>query len=161
MEAKSWATTAGTRRSMRSNRGRDTKPEIAVRRLVHAQGLRYRVSARPEPDLRRTADLLFTRARVAVFIDGCYWHGCPVHYTAPVANGRFWAEKVARNRERDGETTAVLKSRDWTVLHFWEHESAHLVADEIVATVRNRRTVELGSARRATKAGEVTRTDQS
>ena len=146
MDAESWATSPGTRRSMRSNRGRDTKPEIAVRRIVHAQGLRYRVSARPEPDFRRTADLLFTRARVAVFIDGCYWHGCPDHYTAPVANGEFWAAKVARNRERDAETTAELTSRSWTVLRFWEHKSAQDIADIVVDSVRKKQDGESGSA---------------
>ena len=89
---------------------------------------------------------MFTRARVAVFIDGCYWHGCPAHYTAPVANGRFWAEKVARNRERDIETTAILESRGWTVLRFWEHETAELVADDVVATVRSGSPGHTGSA---------------
>ncbi|MFB9073189.1 hypothetical protein ACFFX0_19090 [Citricoccus parietis] len=79
----SWASSEANRRSMRGNKGRDTKPELAVRRLLHARGLRYRVNFRLEQDLRRTADLAFTKARVAVFIDGCYWHGCPEHYTAP------------------------------------------------------------------------------
>lgn len=74
---RSWASSEAIRKSMQGNRGRDTKPELAVRRLVHAAGLRYRVNARPERDLRRTADMLFTRARIVVFIDGCYWHGAP------------------------------------------------------------------------------------
>ncbi len=83
---------------MRGNRSRDTAPELVVRRLVHAMGLRYRVHTRPLPGLRRTADLVFTRQRVAVFIDGCFWHGCPEHHRQPGANSAYWSEKVARNR---------------------------------------------------------------
>lgn len=84
MEAvESWASTPGRRRNMQAIRSRDTKPELAVRRLVHAAGLRYRVGVRPEPSLRRTADLVFTKRRVAVFIDGCFWHGCPEPVSTP------------------------------------------------------------------------------
>ncbi len=90
----SGASTPATRKSMVGNKARDTKPELAVRRLLHAAGLRYRVSARPEPDLARTADILFAKPRIAVFIDGCYWHGCPDHYTAPKANATFWRREV-------------------------------------------------------------------
>lgn len=97
----SWASTPGTRLSMQSNRGRDTSPEMAVRRRLHALGLRFRVSIRPLPNIRRTADIVFTRRKVAVFIDGCFWHGCPEHYQAPVRNGDFWLQKRERNRERD------------------------------------------------------------
>lgn len=89
---------------MQSNRGRDTAPELAVRRRLHVMGLRYRVSVRPVPNLRRTADIVFTRARIAVFIDGCFRHGCPEHYQAPVRNGDFWLAKRKRNGERDAET---------------------------------------------------------
>ncbi|MEO4037819.1 very short patch repair endonuclease [Micrococcaceae bacterium Sec6.3] len=124
---------------MRSNKGRDTKPEVAVRRRVHAAGLRYRVNAKPEKDLRRTVDLLFRPAAVAVFIDGCFWHGCPEHYIAPRANGGFWADKVARNNERDAETTALLAERGWEVLRFWEHEEPAEVAANVIDVVRRRR----------------------
>ncbi|AWD25830.1 very short patch repair endonuclease [Micrococcus luteus] len=137
--ASSWASTPGVRASMRSNKGRDTKPEVAVRRRVHAAGLRYRVNAKPEKDLRRTADLLFRPAAVAVFIDGCFWHGCPEHYIAPKANGGFWADKVARNKERDAETTALLAERGWEVLRFWEHEEPAEVAANVIDVVRRRR----------------------
>lgn len=122
---------------MQGNRGRDTKPEIAVRRLVHNMGLRYRVNARPESDLRRTADLLFTRARVAVFIDGCYWHGCPEHYIPPVANRDYWSAKIATNRHRDQETTVILQGRGWIVLRFWEHVPSVNIAREIARVVRD------------------------
>lgn len=126
---------------MQGNRGRDTKAELAVRRLLHARGLRYRVNARPERELRRTADLLFARARVAVFIDGCYWHGCPDHFSTPATNPDYWEGKIGRNRSRDVETTALLEERGWTVLRFWEHEVPAAVADSIAETVRSRRAV--------------------
>jgi DNA mismatch endonuclease (patch repair protein) len=107
---------------MLSNRGRDTSPELIVRRRLHAMGLRYRVSVRPVPGLRRTADIVFSRARIAVFIDGCFWHGCPDHYQAPVRHAEFWLGKRLRNRERDAETDEVLRDHGWRVLRFWEHE---------------------------------------
>lgn len=125
---------------MQGNRGRDTKAELAVRRLVHAAGLRYRVNARPEPDLRRTADLLFTRARVAVFIDGCYWHGCPEHFSMPATNLDYWSAKIGRNQARDLETTTMLEERGWVVLRFWEHEPSAAVAERITEQVRARRS---------------------
>lgn len=124
---------------MQSNKGRDTTPELLVRRLVHAAGLRYRVSARPEKDLRRTADLLFRPVKVAVFIDGCFWHGCPAHYTRPKANNAYWAEKVQRNRDRDAETTRILTERGWLALRFWEHEDPADVAARVISSVEARR----------------------
>lgn len=97
-EPPSWATSDATRRSMQGNRRRDTRPELAVRRIVHARGLRYRVDVRPIPELTRRADLVFPRVEVAVFIDGYFWHGCPDHHTVAKANASYWAEKVERNR---------------------------------------------------------------
>ncbi|WP_103663166.1 very short patch repair endonuclease [Microbacterium sp. CJ77] len=135
----SWASTPGSRASMQANRGRDTTPELAVRRRLHAMGLRYRVSVGPVPNLRRTADIVFTRARIAAFIDGCFWHGCPEHYQAPVRNGDFWLAKRERNRERDAETDAALMAAGWTPLRFWEHQvraDPALVAATIAAAVR-------------------------
>lgn len=89
----SWASSAEARNKMLANRSRDTKPELLVRSLVHRRGLRYRTSQRPLPELRRTADLIFRKVRVAVFIDGCYWHGCPEHYRRPRTNLSYWSEK--------------------------------------------------------------------
>src|SRR5919107_2002682 len=107
---------------MRSNRGRDTSPELAVRRAAHALGLRYRVDARPLPEVNRRADLVFTRARVAVFIDGCFWHACPEHGTSPRTNSDYWGPKIARNVERDEETDRLLRDAGWLPLRIWEHE---------------------------------------
>lgn len=125
---------------MQSNKGRDTKPELALRRAVHALGLRYRVSARPLPDLRRTADLVFTRAKVAVFVDGCFWHGCPEHHTKAATNAGYWAEKVRRNRERDEETNRLLTEAGWQVIRFWEHEDPLAAAEVVADEVQSRRS---------------------
>ncbi|MEW2807269.1 very short patch repair endonuclease [Streptomyces massasporeus] len=122
--AGSWASSAARRRNMQAIRSRDTKPEKLIRRLVHAQGLRFRVSARPLPDLRRTADMVFRPVKVAVFVDGCYWHGCPEHYVPPRTNSGYWSEKVLRNVTRDRDTDRRLREAGWLVLRFWEHEPA-------------------------------------
>lgn len=106
-------------------------PTSAVRRILHADGLRYRVSIRPLPELRRTADVVFTRAHIAVFIDGCFWHGCPEHYQRPAAHRDYWDEKVRRNKERDAETDARLADAGWLVIRRWEHESAVEVARQV------------------------------
>lgn len=138
----SWASSEATRRSMQSNKGRDTAPELMVRKLLHAAGLRYRVNVRPLPGVRRTADIVFTRARLAVFIDGCFWHGCPEHYQRPTINREFWDLKVAGNRARDIETSEVLIANGWRVLRFWEHEA---IADPGAVVERVRRELQTPS----------------
>ncbi|MFI1677169.1 very short patch repair endonuclease [Streptomyces sp. NPDC020607] len=124
---------------MQAIRSRDTKPERLIRQLVHAQGLRYRVAAKPLPGLRRTADMVFRPARVAVFIDGCYWHGCPEHYVPPKTNSGYWSDKVLRNMTRDRDTDQRLTDAGWLVLRFWEHEPADDCAARIAAEVERRR----------------------
>lgn len=109
---------------------------MAVRRTAHAAGLRFRVDHRPIRDLNRRADLVFTRAKVAVFVDGCFWHGCPTHHTLAKANAAFWAQKVSRNRERDAETDRLLRDAGWTVIRAWEHEAADDVVNRILASVQ-------------------------
>ncbi|MGW5214628.1 very short patch repair endonuclease [Streptomyces sp. NPDC004051] len=114
---------------------KDTGVELAVRRLLHAAGLRYRVEY-PVPGMaRRRLDVAFTRAKVAVLIDGCFWHGCPVHATQPKANAEWWRKKLDRNMARDQETTEHLVAQGWTVLRFWEHEAPEEVAARVAATV--------------------------
>jgi DNA mismatch endonuclease (patch repair protein) len=120
---------------MQANTGRDTKPELALRRAVHALGLRYYVNRRPLKAVRRTADLLFPRVRVAVFLDGCFWHGCPIHHTVAKTNADFWAQKVAANRHRDAQTNALLTEAGWTVVRIWEHELPEEAALRIKKTV--------------------------
>ena len=121
---------------MRGNRRRDTTPELAVRRLLHAMGLRYRVDYSLPFDRRRKADVVFSRQRVAVFIDGCFWHGCPQHYVAPKSHDEYWRRKVEGNRQRDRQTTSLLEEQGWLVLRFWEHEPAEAAAAAIKDAVR-------------------------
>jgi DNA mismatch endonuclease (patch repair protein) len=137
--AESWASSPEARARMQSNKSRDTKPELALRSAVHALGLRYRVDARPLKALRRRADLVFPRAKVAVFLDGCFWHGCPVHHTVAAANASFWAEKVSTNRARDSDTDAKLAEEGWVSVRVWEHEDPVEAAERVRAVVRERR----------------------
>ncbi|GGX44893.1 very short patch repair endonuclease [Streptomyces fructofermentans] len=135
----SWASSAANRRSMLGNRNRDTSPERALRSLVHAAGLRYRVAAKPLPKMRRTADLVFRPTRVAVFVDGCFWHGCPEHFVLPKTNPDYWREKIGRNVQRDRDTDARLEEAGWLVLRFWEHDAAEASSAIVCAAVRSRR----------------------
>lgn len=100
-------------------RRRDNGPEMAVRRLLHSAGVRYRVAHRIPGQRRRTMDIGLTRHRIAVYIDGCFWHGCPDHFHLPKSNTEWWTAKLAMNRARDVATTAQLHALDWTVLRFW------------------------------------------
>ncbi|WP_369242833.1 very short patch repair endonuclease [Streptomyces sp. R21] len=119
---------------------KDTAAELAVRRLLHAAGLRYRVEY-PVPGMaRRRIDVAFTRAKVAILIDGCFWHGCPDHATQPKANAEWWRNKLDRNMARDRETTEHLIAEGWTVLRFWEHEPPEDVAVRVAAAVERCRT---------------------
>lgn len=115
---------------------RDTAAELAVRREVWRRGLRYRVDIAPIPGLRRRADLVFTKARVAVYVDGCFWHRCPVHATSPRANSEWWREKLDGNVRRDRDTDRWLVEAGWTVIRIWEHEDPIAAADRIEAAVR-------------------------
>jgi len=124
---------------MQANRSRDTKPELAVRRLLHAHGLRYRVATAPIPGLRRRADIVFTRQRIAVFIDGCFWHGCNDHGRKKFQhNVDYWSTKIASNMERDLDTSARLSVAGWHVMRFWEHESPIEVAGAIEQAIAER-----------------------
>ncbi|MEW2529376.1 very short patch repair endonuclease [Streptomyces sp. NPDC047071] len=120
---------------------RDTAPEVAVRRLLHARGHRYRLNVRVPGMPRRTIDIAFTRAKVAVFLDGCFWHGCPEHATQPKANAEWWRHKLDRNIARDTETNERLTDEGWIVLRFWEHEPPDRVAERVAAAVARQRRV--------------------
>jgi DNA mismatch endonuclease (patch repair protein) len=135
----SWASTEHARMTMRANRSRDTKPELAVRSELHRRGRRFRVAYRPlSDDRRRTVDIAFTRLKVAVHIDGCFWHGCDKHFVSPKTNPDYWQDKIARNQARDLDTDRKLKDAGWAVLRFWEHEDPLQIADSIEAALRHR-----------------------
>lgn len=114
---------------------RDTAPEVAVRKLLHASGYRYRLNVRVPDMPRRTVDIVFSKAKVAVFLDGCFWHGCPLHATSPKSNAEWWREKLDKNMARDTETTEHMRNLGWTVLRFWEHETPAEIADRVAAAV--------------------------
>ena len=142
------ATTPDVSRRMSRLRRRDTRPEVELRSELHRRGLRFRVDRRADASVRTRADVLFTRARVAVFVDGCFWHVCPTHQTWPRNNGVWWREKLLGNVTRDRRTDALLEAAGWTVVRVWEHEEAEDAADRVEATVRKclqGRAVGLGS----------------
>jgi DNA mismatch endonuclease (patch repair protein) len=118
---------------------RDTLPERAIRSELHRRGFRFRVDRAPLPGLRSRADIVFGPARVAVYVDGCFWHSCPDHGTRPKANSEWWERKLARNRERDRETNRILREHGWEVVRIWEHEDPIEAVDRLERTVRDRR----------------------
>jgi DNA mismatch endonuclease, patch repair protein len=120
---------------MRATRRRDTPAEVTIRRLLHARGLRFRVDCRVVDGTRRRADIAFSRAKVAVFIDGCFWHSCPRHGTRPKANAAWWTAKLDENCRRDADTTARLRKANWHVVRVWEHQVGPAVADQIARIV--------------------------
>jgi DNA mismatch endonuclease (patch repair protein) len=144
-----FASTEAVRLRMSVQRREGTAPEMALRRALHALGLRYRLHLAPLPALRRKADVIFTRERVAVFVDGCFWHGCPEHgRRRHDVNGWYWPEKIARNHRRDEETDRLLSCSGWLPLRVWEHEltggGAPAAALKVKAVLVNRRRPSTG-----------------
>lgn len=135
---RSWASSDAIRRTMRATRGRDSAPELRLRRECHALGLRYRVDARTLEGSRRRADMVFGRAMVAVFLDGCFWHGCPEHYVQPRRHGDFWSAKLAMNIRRDQEANRSLAEAGWVSYRVWEHQDPKQAAGQILELVRQR-----------------------
>lgn len=111
--------TVSRRMSVAARRG--TAPEMALRRELHARGRRYRVCYPVPGASRLSIDIAFIRARLAVFVDGCYWHGCPAHGTRPQSNSSWWVQKFAANKARDEDTNSLLEEEGWRVLRLWEH----------------------------------------
>ena len=130
---------------MSRQRRTGTTPELLVRSALHRRGLRFRVNV-PIPGVaRRRADIVFTRVKLAVFIDGCFWHSCPEHATYPRSNSEWWAEKLVRNFARDRQTDRHLAELRWSVLRFWEHENVNDVTESIVREIATlRATLPLG-----------------
>ena len=120
---------------MLGQRRRDTTPERALRSVLHRRGLRFRVDYRPA-GLRTRIDIAFTRRRLAVFVDGCFWHGCPEHFTEPKANAAWWLDKIAGNQERDRRSTGLLEAAGWRVLRIWEHVDADEGADAVTRALQ-------------------------
>lgn len=125
------ASSETARNRMKAVRQVGTLPELLIREALDSLDLTYEVNAQPLSDLQRFADILFREEKVAVFVDGCFWHGCPIHGTQAKANKRFWAEKIARNKERDRDTDRQLGEAGWTVLRIWEHEDPETAAKRI------------------------------
>jgi DNA mismatch endonuclease, patch repair protein len=122
---------------MQRQRQRDTGAEMALRSLLHRRGLRFRIHY-PLPGLRRRADIAFPRARIAVFVDGCFWHGCPEHGTWPKENADWWREKIEGNRRRDRDTDSKLFENGWQAIRVWEHERPESAARIIEVHVRRK-----------------------
>lgn len=132
------ASDPSVRLRMERQRQRDTKPEVALRAELWRRGLRYRVDYRVVG--RRRPDIVFTRVKVAVFVDGCFWHSCPQHETLPKANQQWWREKLEGNVARDRAADLELRAAGWAVLRVWEHEPVNNAADRIEQLVRDRRS---------------------
>ncbi len=119
---------------MQAVKRRDTKPELLLRSELHRRGLRFFVDRAPLPKMRRRADLVFPRKKVAVYVDGCFWHGCPIHGTWPKNNADWWRAKIEGNRARDRDTDERLADAGWTVVRVWEHEGPE-AADRVASAV--------------------------
>ncbi|MBY4211674.1 very short patch repair endonuclease [Rhodococcus fascians] len=132
MSATRPVTDAKTSARLSKQRRRDTKPEVALRRELHRRGLRYYVDRAPLKGMRRRADLVFPRRKVAVYVDGCFWHSCPVHATKPRNNAQWWADKLAANVDRDRDTDTRLIEEGWRVVRIWEHEDPVVAAQRVV-----------------------------
>lgn len=123
---------------MKAQSRRDTKPERAIRSLLFREGFRYRVDVAVIPGTRRRADIVFRRAKVVVFIDGCFWHNCPEHGTWPKSSAAWWRAKINSNIERDRDTDRRLAQAGWRVVRVWEHEDPAIAATSIAMLVRDR-----------------------
>src|SRR5207247_2639470 len=125
-------------RRMQVTKQRDTAAELNLRRAVHALGLRFRVDQPILPGMRRRADLVFLSAKTAVFVDGCFWHCCPIHRTFPKANAKWWVAKLRTNLRRDENTNEQLRRAGWMVARVWEHDPAAKAAERIFKIVQRR-----------------------
>lgn len=119
-------------RRMARVRQKGTRCEVELRRALHSRGLRYRLQVPLLTKPRRVADIVFRRRKLAIFVDGCFWHGCPEHGTSPKSNADFWRDKIETNKRRDLDTNRRLTEAGWRVLRVWEHEDAEEAADRIM-----------------------------
>lgn len=124
---------------MKAAKPRDTAPEKALRSALHRKGLRFRIDEKPIGNLNRKADIVFRSVRIAIFVDGCFWHGCPIHGTQAKANAEFWTWKIKQNQERDLDTTNRLEAAGWLVIRVWEHEDPEELSQKIYDIVVERK----------------------
>jgi DNA mismatch endonuclease (patch repair protein) len=124
---------------MKDAKPRDTAPEKALRSALFKKGLRYRVDIRPVETLNRRADIVFQFAKVAILVDGCFWHGCPIHGTQAKANAEFWKNKIKQNQIRDEDTNKQFKKAGWRVVRVWEHENPEKASQKIYNIIMARR----------------------
>jgi DNA mismatch endonuclease (patch repair protein) len=157
------ASSSAVRAVMRANVGRATAPELRLRRLLFACGLRFRKSFRPDPKYRCTADVVFKRLKVCVFVDGCFWHGCPEHFSAPRTNGEWWEEKIADNRTRDLRQAEHLTAGGWLVIRVWEHEDPQEAAERILGSLslRSSRYAKLSNTTSSHRYAKLSNTTSS
>lgn len=139
------ASSRQVRKVMQANVGRVTAVENLVHATLRRSGLRFMTDTRPEPGIKCRADVVFSHARVCVFVDGCYWHGCPVHFRVPKTNAAWWTEKITDNRIRDARQARLLRRRGWTVFRVWEHTSPDHLA---LLCAQIRAVVGVGARRR-------------
>ncbi|GAA4205776.1 very short patch repair endonuclease [Microbispora amethystogenes] len=129
----------GRSRNMRANRRVNTKPEMALRSALHRLGYRYRKDLRIDAgNVKVRPDIVFTARKVAVFVDGCFWHVCPEHGRQPTTNEWYWAPKLRRNIDRDQRVNAALSDAGWQVVRLWEHESLSAAVEVVIAALRSR-----------------------
>ena len=126
---------------MKGQKIRNTQCEMELRRLLHSMGLRYRVHVYPLKGLKRKADIVFRSPRLAVFVDGCFWHGCKEHRSPSKTNTEWWSQKIQGNRSRDADTDKKLRKAGWCVIRSWEHENPIDVAARIRSAVDSRRNI--------------------
>lgn len=129
------ASSLGVRAAMQGNKRKNTRPERALRSALHRRGARFRVDTAPESEIHCRPDVVFHRARLVVFVDGCFWHGCPEHGTQPATNSAYWSAKISRNTARDRMNDSALETRGWTVMRVWEHEPPDEAATRILSVL--------------------------
>ncbi|MBN2456667.1 MAG: very short patch repair endonuclease [Sedimentisphaerales bacterium] len=120
---------------MKAIPSQDTGPEKKLRSFLHDTGLRFRKDVEPIPGIRCKADIVFRKTKLCIFIDGCFWHGCPLHFKPPKTNSEWWVEKINDNVERDRRKTLLIESNGWTVLRYWEHEINSEIISDIAQNV--------------------------
>lgn len=147
------ASSPAVRQIMQSVRSSDTDIEKKLRSVLHQSGLRFRIGRKPESDIRCEADIVFGPAKVCVFVDGCYWHGCPQHFKPPRTNRHWWMEKITDNVKRDHRQSEALTARGWLVIRVWEHDLSDEIATRIAKWISRLVKARRLSTRRSLRGG--------